>query len=76
MGFPLYILKRSLSMSNLEHLIENGLVRLEKATSRDEWVKAMIDDPNWQGNNNITLDNLWEICQYVIYTYCACCDKT
>ena len=26
-------------------------------------------DVNWEGNENITLDNLWEICQYVIYTW-------
>lgn len=57
-------------MSNLEHLVENGLCCLEKGMSKEEWNERMHDDCNWKGNENITLDNLWEICQYVIYTWC------
>ena len=56
-------------MSNLEHLIENGLCRLEEGKSYREWREIMQQDRNWQGNENITLDSLWEICQYVIFTW-------
>lgn len=56
-------------MSNLEHLIENGLCRLDEGKSYREWREIMQEDCNWDGNENITLDNLWEICQYVIYTW-------
>lgn len=56
-------------MSNLEHLIKNGLSRLEEGKSYREWRDIMRQDCNWEGNENITLDNLWEICQYVIFTW-------
>jgi len=56
-------------MSNLEHLIENGLCRLDEGKSYREWREIMQEDCNWKGNENITIDNLWEICQYVIYTW-------
>ncbi len=56
-------------MSNLEHLIENGLCRLDEGKSYKEWREIMQQDCNWKGNENITLDNLWEICQYVIFTW-------
>ena len=54
-------------MSNLEHLIENSLCRLNEGKSYREWREIMQQDCNWEGNENITLDNLWEICQYVIF---------
>lgn len=56
-------------MSNLEHLIENGLCRLDEGKSYREWREIMQQDCNWEGNENITMDNLWEICQYVIFTW-------
>jgi len=56
-------------MSNLEHLVENGLCLLEKDISYEEWNERMSKDPNWLYNENITLDNLWEICQYVYYSW-------
>lgn len=56
-------------MSNLEHLIENGLCLLDEGKSYIEWRELMQQDCNWAGNENITLDNLWEICQYVIFTW-------
>ena len=56
-------------MSNLEHLIENGLCNLDDGMSYEKWRETMQKDRNWQGNENITLDNLWKICQYVIYTW-------
>ena len=70
-------------MSNLEHLIENGLCRLQEGISYREWCGIMQQDVNWNGNEElfITVDTLWEICQYVIYTWCEgitwvkCSDK-
>lgn len=56
-------------MSNLEHLIENGLCRLREGKSYRDWREIMQQDCNWEGNENITIDNLWEICQYVIFTW-------
>lgn len=58
-------------MSNLEHLIENGIYAIENLEF-DEWEKHMSQDLNWEGNEHITLDNLWTICQYVVYTYKPC----
>jgi len=56
-------------MSNLEHLIENGLCLLDEGKSYKEWRELMQQDFNWEGNENITIDTLWEICQYVIFTW-------
>lgn len=58
-----------MEMSDLEHLIENGLCFLDEGKSYREWRELMQQDRNWYGNENITLDNLWEICQYVIFTW-------
>lgn len=56
-------------MSNLEHLVENGLYLLKKGKTYEEWHEIMKDDVNWQGNENITLDNLWTVCQYVVFAW-------
>ena len=56
-------------MSNLEHLIENGLSALKRGVSYEKWLKTMKDDVNWQGNENISIEQLWAICQYIIYTW-------
>ena len=56
-------------MSNLEHLVENGLGILENGYSSEEWFNRMSADINWEYVENITVDNLWEICQYVFYTW-------
>lgn len=55
-------------MSNLEHLIENGINRIDKM-SHDEWIETMKKDCNWQGNEHITMHDLWVICQYVVYVH-------
>lgn len=55
-------------MTNLEHLLENGL-RLMKKVSYEEWLAEMDTDPNWKGNENIALSDLWAICQYVVYVW-------
>lgn len=56
-------------MSNLEHLIENGLSKLEEGCTAEEWRQAMKDDINWLGVEHITIKELWVICQYVMYVY-------
>lgn len=56
-------------MSNLEHLVENGLSLLERGTKYKEWREKMDEDINWIGNENITINDLWEICQYVYYSW-------
>ena len=56
-------------MSNLEHLIENGLSALKRGVSYEKWLKTMKNDVNWQGNENISIEQLWTICQYVTYTW-------
>ena len=59
-------------MSNLEHLVENGLYTLKKCDDYDEWLKQMRKDPNWEGIERLTIDDLWEICQYI---YCRWLDE-
>jgi len=56
-------------MSNLEHLIENSLNALEHYGSHDKWYECVEKDINWQGNEHISIDDLWTICQYVVYSY-------
>ena len=29
----------------------------------------MQKDANWSGNEHISMDELWTICQYIVYTY-------
>jgi len=59
-------------MSNLEHLVENGLSLIEHGTKYEEWREKMDEDINWIGNENITINDLWEICQYVYYCWMPC----
>lgn len=59
-------------MSNLEHLVENGLYTLKKCDDYDGWLKQMRKDPNWEGIERLTIDDLWEICQYI---YCRGLDE-
>ena len=55
-------------MSNLEHLVENGILAMETYNPK-EWYQHMQKDLNWSGNEHITIDDLWTICQYVVYKY-------
>ena len=55
-------------MSNLEHLVENGILAMEIYNPK-EWYQYMQKDLNWSGNEHITIDDLWTICQYVVYSY-------
>ena len=67
-------------MSNLEHLIENALLSGELAKVRGEdgykaFEKAMgnIQNEELLGNVSISKETLWEIVQYIAYTYCYSC---
>ena len=57
-------------MSNIQHLIENGLGNYGKM-SAEEWEEKMLQDPNWQPWIAITIDELYEICSYVENTHVA-----
>ncbi len=56
-------------MSCLEHLFENGLCRLAEGKTYKEWRDIMLEDDNWLYVDRITMDDLWTMCQYVIYTW-------
>ena len=56
-------------MSNLEHLIENGLTAMKCCHGYDDWYEHIKDDPNWD-NIWVSIGDLWTVCQYVIYTWC------
>ena len=60
-------------MSNLEHLLENGLMRLSRdKLSYEEWIEETSKDCNWTPWVCININDLWEICQYIEYTYKWC----
>ena len=56
-------------MSCLEHLIENGLITIEKHA--DNWEEIMKNDVNLS-HTNLSLEDLWEICQYIYYVWMPC----
>lgn len=60
-------------MTNLEHLIENGLEAI-KTLEREDWLRFMVKDINLQ-ETDIMLSDLWEICQYVQYSYIPATDQ-
>lgn len=62
-------------MSNIQHLIENGLGIYGKM-SAEEWEEKMLQDPNWQPWIAITIDELYEICSYVENTHVAILNET
>ena len=62
-------------MSNIQHLIENGLGNYGKM-SAEEWEEKMLQDPNWQPWIAITIDELYEICSYVENTHVAILNET
>lgn len=68
-------------MSNIEHLIENALRAMESANARTEdtrlaFEKEMAASVNKQMLQAVrmTKDELWQIAQYIIYSYCQNCD--
>lgn len=59
-------------MTCLEHLVENGICLLEKhKVNHDEWCERMKKDVNWKGVDCLSVEDLWTICQYVVYTAMA-----
>lgn len=59
-------------MTNIEHLIETSLVYLDDdKMNYDEWYEHIKDNWNWE-DTFITLEELWYITQYVVYTYKPC----
>lgn len=53
-------------MSNLEHFVENGLALMEEDITPEEWKERMSSDPN-KPYVSLSVDDLYEICQYVFY---------
>ena len=57
-------------MTNIEHLVENGLNLIDKEEP-NQWRAKMQKDVNFK-ESNISINALWEICQYKRYTYLPC----
>lgn len=55
-------------MTRLEHQIENCLFDLKRYKSYEE-IRANLERDYQLGNNEITPDQCWEICQYVWYSF-------
>lgn len=57
-------------MSNLEHLIENTLVAMEDDSLCGEDIRERIRNDINLPNTSLSVDDVWEICQYIKYTWC------
>ena len=57
-------------MSSLEHLIENTLVAMEDDTLCGEDIRERIRNDINLPSISLSVDDVWEICQYVKYTWC------
>lgn len=57
-------------MGNLEHLIENILAAMEDDTLCGEDIRERIRNDINLPNTSLSVDDVWEICQYVKYTWC------
>ena len=57
-------------MSNLEHLIENTLVAMEDGKLCPEDIRKRIQNDINLSSTSLSVDDVWEICQYVKYTWC------
>lgn len=69
-------------MSNIEHLVENGLIAVEKARqNKESAVEAFYAEMDAEHNREmlskvlVSVSELWAIVQYVVYTYCMFCEK-
>lgn len=60
-------------MSNIEHLIENAIIAVEKG---EVFEKFNIDERNKRMLKTVCAcaDEIWEMAQYVVYTKCMFCD--
>ena len=63
-------------MTNCEHLIENALMRMQRARLANmDTYEAFQDEMNWRGNKamleqvRMTKEELWEIAQYIMYVW-------
>ncbi len=57
-------------MSNLEHLIENTLVAMEDDKLSPEDIRKRIQNDINFPYTALSVDDVWEICRYVKYTWC------
>lgn len=57
-------------MSSLEHLIENTLVAMEDDKLCPEDIRKRIQNDINLPSTALSADDVWEICQYVKYTWC------
>ena len=55
-------------MSNLEHLIEHTLICIENKLPYERILDFIKNDPNFEGTP-LSVDEVWEVCQYVYYTW-------
>lgn len=69
-------------MSNIEHLIENGLLAVERARQNNESaVEAFYSEMDYEYNREmlskvlVPVSELWEIVQYIVFSYCMFCDR-
>ena len=69
-------------MSNIEHLIENGLLAVERARQNNESaVEAFYSEMDSEDNREmlskvlVPVSELWEIVQYIVFNYCMFCEK-
>ena len=60
-------------MSNLEHAIENALVCRENGKLFQDFAEEENDLGNLNGIS-ATAEEIWEIAEYVKYTYCNACE--
>lgn len=58
-------------MSNLEHLIENTLIAMEDDKLCSEDIRKRIQNDINLPSTTLSVDDVWEICQYIKYTWCG-----
>lgn len=69
-------------MSNIEHLIENALIAVERARQNNESaVEAFYSEMDYEYNREmlskvlVPVSELWEIVQYIVFSYCMFCER-
>ena len=58
-------------MSNIEHLVENGITQVEANVSYDEFLTDSLNKTMLK-TVRTTKEELWAICHYIIYTHDVC----
>lgn len=61
-------------MSNIEHLLENALIYMERGKDFDEWVSEEETRKNMSENGVIPMSyaSFWALANYVRYSYMEC----